>query len=302
MRQSLLSQPQVKILLATVSACSIAAFMSACNRQTSTIDLSKVHVQGGVRAIVAIDQLLKQNVVRRLPRKGALLGVYVAQYVSQAILHPVRAAIAGVEAQSIIANAAMPSTSGPDFALLQNFGELLSIDLGDMLNRSINRQVALDGYLANLNAVGKQANDRYTILLSQLKELGTQKRAADRANSDLKKEVQAAIKAKDFTLAGEKQALQTESEKNASDINARLLQTQNVVSSYNTLLTLFGQRSVAIDKNRELLISGLKAVDIPGVDALNIIQREKGATTRKAGTSVGGFSLFDFSQIYEGLQ
>ncbi|MBP9774148.1 MAG: hypothetical protein KBD00_06030 [Candidatus Peribacteraceae bacterium] len=301
MNTTILSRRQGKISLAIAGVSTLAILMTACNRPQTSVDLSTVHVQGGLRAVATIDQLLSHNVVRGLPRKGALLGVYVAQYLSQAILHPVHAAIGGVQAQSIIIQSGSSSANGPDFELLQIFGEQLNIDVSDTLNRSIDRQQALDTYLTNLTATGKQANDRYTILLVQLKELQTQKRDADRENSTLKSDVQKAIKDKDFTLAGEKQKLQTESEKNASDLSANLLQTQNIVKSYDTLLTLFGQRTVAISKNRELLISGLKAVDIPGVDSLNIIQHEKGVTPRT--TSAGGsrFSIFDFSSPLEGL-
>ena len=108
------------------------------------IDLS-VHVRGGVRAIVAIDQLLKQNVVHQTAAQGALLRVYVAQYVSQAILHPCACSHRQVGTNVLSPMRPCHQPVVPIFALLQNFGELLSIDQ-EHAQPGINRQVALDGY------------------------------------------------------------------------------------------------------------------------------------------------------------
>lgn len=289
-----------KAVVAIIVVCT-PFFLWACNfgkQDASPSSALKVH--GGIDGIANVEMVMQKSGSTRQIRSAALLGVFVSQYLSQAIKFPVHSALTGIVAQQAIA--APASSSDPDYQLLQRFQDTLNISITDLLNRSTDRDKALNDYVQSLNDTAKIANDRYQILTVTLQTLDTARRDQQNQVSTVQQDMNKATAAKNFTLAGEDQAKLTELTKTLSDTQTKYNQTKLVTDNLNTLLTAYGTRILAIQKNRELLLSGLKAVDIPGAD-INIIERDT-TTIRPSGSNnnSGLFNnFFDFTTGLEGL-
>lgn len=228
------------------------------------------------------------------------MGVYVSRYLTQAVLFPVRSALDGIRAEQAIA-APDINASDPDFALLQTLSDALQLNIADLLNRSKDRQKALDAYLTAMTNVAKHANDRLQILSPAAKSMQSDIQKIKRQQSDLKQAMTKDIANKDFTAASEKQDELTTLEKAVSDGQTRADQTKRIADALDYLLQLYGQRILAIQKNREPLILGTQVIDVPGVKDgdLNILKTGK-ASSRTTKNGVGG-GLFDFSNALNGL-
>ncbi len=178
----------------------------------------------------------------------------------------------GIQSQTVI-ELRQGSIGDPDFQLLQAFADALQVDVQDLLNRSSNRQEALDVYANALTNVAARANTRYKELGASLETLEEDVRTRNRERSDAQRQLRDAIEEKNFTLASELQADVIQKEKLFSEASLKEDQVESVLDTLNTLLTLFGERILAMQRNREALISGTQVTDMPGIDDLNIIER-----------------------------
>jgi hypothetical protein len=183
-------------------------------------------------------------------------------------------AIDGILIQQIFMDA-QQGVSDPDFDLLQAFADALEVDVADLLNRSDNREQALDTYSEALTNVATRANDRFKELSSSLDELKDVVRQLNKEQSTADRDVKNAIKDKDFTAAGEAQKILSEKQAAYAEATLKQKETESMTDALDQLLMMYGQKILAIQKNREALIIGIHVVDVPGIDDLKLIERAK---------------------------
>lgn len=249
---------------------SITLLLSACGSSTDTTNLQSV--SGGRSGVVAVTNII--DGIRKIEvRRAALLGLFVSEYLSIApTAVAAESALFGVEAQVQIYGI-QSTVQDPDFELLQAFADALQVDVADLLNRSTDRREALDAYRAALNNVATRSNDRFKELSSILEEVKASLRQLSNDRSTAERDLKNALEEKDFSGAGEKQKAVNEAQAAYAAADLKEKQTKDVVDTFEQLLELYGEKIVAIDSNREILISGATVVDVPGIDDLQIIQR-----------------------------
>ncbi len=273
------------------SFCLVVFLTTGCSsKKTITQNIS-----GGRSAVISIDPLIKISSRPKTVRKSALLGLFVAEYLSTSpAAMAAESGRKGVDVQSQIATQ-QTSITDPDFDLMQAFADALEVDVSDLLNRSVDRQQALDVYSESLTNVATRANDRYKELKSVVDQL---KQASRQQNQDLtvaQRNLKKAIDAKDFANAAELQKTVMAAQDTYSQTDLKQRETQQLVDTFDKLLTLYGQKILAMQQNREVLIAGNKVVDVPGIEDLQIIQRIKNPA-RPSGTTASAFdSLFQSS-------
>ncbi len=282
-----------KMLHCMSAACMtvFVALLSGCGNEKSSSTISPP-TRGGVSGILSVDSiaLSAQDLGKR---SAALLGVFVSEYVSVApAAIAAEGGLKGIEVQMQIA-IAQNTVQDPDFDLIQGLADALQVDVQDLLNRSPSRQEALDTYRTALNNVASRSNNRFKELSTSLEQLKDELRDLGKEKSSADRALKTALRNKDFSDAGEKQRAVNESQALYAKRELNKKQLDDLVSTMDTLLTLYGQKILAIDSNREVLISGAKVVDVPGVDELNIIQKKSTSTRR----SSRGSNSFD--QLFE---
>jgi len=279
-----------KYLSETVALLSLALLivLSGCGK---SVPVQEQNIRGGVSGIVSVDQITS----KRLPgikRSAALLGIFVSEYIS--ITPSALAAeggLKGIDAQMHIA-LGQNTVQDPDFDLLQAFGDALHVDVQDMLNRSTDRQQALDVYREALNNVANRSNNRFKELSASQEQLKEELRTLSKNRSDADRALKQALRDKEFSDAGEKQKAVNETQAAFAETDLKEKQIDELVTTFDTLLTLYGEKIIAIDSNREILISGTKVVDVPGIEELQIIQKNSTTRSRSRGGSTFD-SLFE---------
>lgn len=280
-----------KIRLQTIVpvVTSITLLLAACSSSTDTPNIQAV--SGGRSGVIAVTNIL-DGIRKTDVRRAALLGLFVSEYLSIApAAVAAESALLGVGAQIQIYNI-QSTVQDPDFELLQAFADALQVDVADLLNRSTDRQEALDAYRTALNNVATRSNDRFKELSSILEEVKASLRQLSNERSTAERDLKNALKEKDFSGAGEKQKAVNEAQAAYAEADLKEKQTKDVVDTFDQLLQLYGEKIVAIDSNREILISGAKVVDVPGIDDLQIIQRMQ---KKRSGSSFD--SLFNSTSL-----
>lgn len=255
----------------TFALLSMTLLLSACGGSSnSPPDVAKISVSGARSAAVETAQLL--STVRLPVRPAALLNIYVAIVLADGMPVPVTAAMQGVEAQ--LALHELPNEENIDtlYSLLQEFGAVLHVDIQDLLNRSPNRAETLDAYAIGLRNITERSNRRAVELEEGIDSAKKEQQEQRKIVSQVEKALKEAVAAKDFTSAQDHQ----------EDVNvarAELARRESLVKELTTLHGLFEdllevaqKRIAAIDGNREVLIAGLKVVDVPGVEDLGVLE------------------------------
>ncbi|HRH92965.1 MAG TPA: hypothetical protein PKV72_00360 [Candidatus Peribacteria bacterium] len=273
------------LLLLTLVACGAKPPATGSTTQTE-------RVSGGRSGVFVVDTLVANSADARKTRRAALLGVFVSHFLSNSPTAIVNGGIQGITVQTAIFEK-QSSVSDPDFDLIQAFADALQVDVLDLLNRSLDRQATLDVYYTSLENVAQRANTRLAELMAADDTQTEELRALNRERADLDRELRNATNDKDYLLANEKQKALNEKERQISEAELKLDQIKNVSQTLEDLMKLYGDKSLAIQENREPLIAGTKVVDLPGTLDLKILERPNGrssgttGTTRTSGTSGG---------------
>lgn len=288
------------LIIGCVVVFSLTLLVS-CSFFTEDEPESLPQVRGALNALLPADQLTATQAFTVNPRNSALLGVHVARYVTQTMLTPVQGALNGIRAQTAIA-APETTIADPDFALLEAFAVALDVNVTDILNRSINRQEALDRYIDALRNVATRAEDRYRILSPAVENVKDGVTAQQRVVTDLQRQIKEATEQKNFQVAGELQKKLDEAQITLTEVQTNYDKTTRLVKTLDSLLTLFGQRMIALQQNREALILGVTVVETEGVKALMIIE-QNGEAPRRSERDAEPFyeGLLDFSKQLEGF-
>jgi hypothetical protein len=263
--------------------------MTGCGKGTTSP--SKIEpVSGGRSAILSLRILMDISGGHEQVRNAAPLGIYVAEYLSRSPLeNAAQGGVQGVAIQSAFMEK-QQSVSDPDFDLIQAFADALQVDVPDLLNRSTDRQQSLETYTQALINVATRANERFKELSTLLTTLTNETKQLNKEKTDAERTLKKALDSKDFSAAGDQQKLVLEKQQAYAESELKRKQTEGVVNTLDKFLTLFGQKILAIQQNREVLIAGNKVVSVPGIDELQLLQ--KSSSFRKASGTSPYDSLF----------
>jgi len=258
---------------------------------TKTQDVvTTMKAESGRSALMTIDRIIQVSQHRmNSVRNSALLGIHIAEYLSVTPAIAAESSMKGIEAQTAALNT-QSGVTDPDFTLLETFGETLSVDVADVLNRSVDRTATLDAYTEALTNVATRANGRFKELRSSEDQLGDEVRILSKEVSSGERDVKDATKEKDYRLASEKQKELLIKQQELSEKTLKREQVSDIASQLEALLELFGEKILAIERNREALIVGVKVVDVPGVEDLQLLER--GVKTRNRNSRANPFGSF----------
>ncbi|NOS67077.1 MAG: hypothetical protein HOO67_01785 [Candidatus Peribacteraceae bacterium] len=271
-----------RVLLTAVLLAPLA--LSACGNTAETPAPSGgVQVTGARSAVLSILPLEKG--IPSVVRPAALLSIYVNLLLAEGLTPPVHAAMDGVEAQLLLH--ALPTAENVDdlYSLLEEFGAVLHVDIADLMNRSSDRANTLDEYsigIANITERSKRRADDIKEQITNLKKKQTEQK---RAVSLINKEISNAVKVKDFSTAQDKQQELATAQGELTETDLTLKEMTFLQKTFAELTGIAQQRIAALERNREVIIAGLRVVDVPGVEDLGVLE----STTKRGGrTPFGG--------------
>ena len=243
-----------------------------CGSQTATPQTSSgahLDVSGARVALLHLEDLSRGDLRNR---PSALLGLYVADYLGEAPPIPFTSAMQGLDALQKLS----PTDGTSDdetFTLLQAFGTVLKVDIQDEMNRSQDRPATLNTYMDSLTDITDRSKAQTDALIERQKDLDAKLNTERRTAEDFRKKVNAATKVSDFAQAGEEQKHFADSQAKVATLESNSQQTRELVRTFQNLLVVADKRKQAIDQNREIIISGLKVVDVPGIEDLGILKQ-----------------------------
>jgi hypothetical protein len=266
---------------------SIAAILVPCLLLTacSKEEPEKLRVSGA-KISVSIMHILSQRSVQK-NRPSGLLGIYSGLYTAQGIFLPVQGAIIGMKSLGNILKGQANSISDENFALLREVGAILQVNIIDTLNRSTNRSASLDIYTQSLRNIGILA-ERKIVELTALN--GTQKielKEKRETARDIDRKLKTSLKNQDYSSATELEEELTNANGLFAEIKTKKEQTDDMIKRFETLLDIVVDRLQAVETNREILIAGLRVIDVPGIADFNILEEGKPWRKRK------GSSIFE---------
>jgi chromosome segregation ATPase len=186
-----------------------------------------------------------------------------------------QSALAGIEAQmQLLFND--EGQADEVYALLEELGVILQVDIPDMLNRSTDRPKAFDAYIAGLTDVGQRAQSQLEQLTQELDEIQNERRDKRRIASDIEKDLNKALREQDYSAASGLQQQIIEAEAEVTRIESEEDQQKSIIKLYEDLLQVADERLQAMNANREALLEGVSVVEVPGVEGLDLIEQEQG--------------------------
>lgn len=210
-------------------------------------------------------------------RPGAPLGVHVGMYLSTVEI-PVRGALNGIAGIAPLARSSA-SVAAP-FATIETLGALIQTNVIAMMNDAPDRVGALNSHVALLRQALQDAQRDKGDIEEKLHQLREQERDQRNAVRTLQKEIDAAEKAGDFTSVGSRQRTLSSAKGEHGQTEASLEELDATTKIIDDLAHLADERLRAIEQNREALMSGIRVVEIPGIEALGIL--EKRAKSRRS--------------------
>lgn len=203
-------------------------------------------------------------------RPGALIGMYASHHLLHAVT--LRGAVRGVFAN-------LDLMFDPEeekiesFALLEEMGTLLQINVPDLLNRSTSRSASFEAYLEGLEDAITTGEQHRQKLEQQLDEVYGERRAQRREASQIQSELNIALRSQDYGTAGGLQEQLIEAEGALAEVQAREDEKRSIISLFEELLEVALERRDAMIANREAILAGITVVELPGIDDLGILEQ-----------------------------
>ncbi|MDD5075233.1 MAG: hypothetical protein PHO54_05165, partial [Candidatus Peribacteraceae bacterium] len=197
--------------------------------------------------------------------------IFSSMYLSQGLFVSTQSALNGVTALLKILESQEKPLSDDAFALLGQLETTMNINIVETLNRSTDRVETLDQYATALKNITENSQRKNDELKASATTLEEQKKTQRQTVRDLEKEIQKAIKAKDYTTAGNKQGELTKAETTLNDTEFKEKQTNDMIDRFKKLIEGSVRRQNAIDANREILIAGLQITDPQGLKDLGVV-------------------------------
>lgn len=223
----------------------------------------------------------------RIARPGAPLGVFTSIYLAQGFILPVQSALIGMEAMARYLEGQLRSDTNENFAMLKEVGAVLQVDVIDMLNRSPDRPKALDAYTQSLRNAGILIERKITelqVVEEQQKDTVRERRTAAR---DTEKKLRDALKEQRYAEAGEYEEEVAKANAAYAESETRYEQSSDMIQRLEALEEVAAERLQAVVNNREILIAGLRVIDVPGIADFNILEEGK-SWRRRGGSSIFG--------------
>ena len=203
-------------------------------------------------------------------RPSAPLGIYISAYLSQGMFVSVESAIAGIDAGRKLVSGQGGATD-ETFTLLQELGNILQVDVEDVLNRSTERRKALDEYLQSMHNIFVLSERKVSELTTAVDALEEEEREQRKAAQVIQREIDKALEQEDYTAVGSRQRDLAGAESALATITTKREQTSEVADVFTKLLDIAKERIIAIESNRVILIAGLKVIKLPGIEDLHIL-------------------------------
>lgn len=259
-----------RLLAASLVSLSL---LSACGSSPNTAEESgqsgaaaRIGVASAV--VLATQNLLTQSALR----PAAVLGVYAAQFLSGNAVPATGSAVLGIAAQLQL-YFGQQTDSQDTAAVLSQLGTTLQVDVPDMLDRSADRGDALDEYLAFLEGAMEEARVARDAVAAEGDVFDDDVSAKRKEAGTLRREVNTAVRNKDFSLAGAKQELLGIAEAKVAELDAKRRQLSGMEDLFDELLEVAEERLAAVTSNRDALIAGITVIELPGVTDLGILQK-----------------------------
>lgn len=229
----------------------------------------------------------------RTARQSAPLGIHLGTYLSkgETIVH------SALESISLLSPLTRTSdTSETPFATIQTLGNLLQTNIVDAMNKNAERGEVLNRYITLLQSALQNAQRDKEKLEDSRQKLSEKERDQRSALRTLQKEIDAAEKAGDFQAMGSRQRTLSETRGEQGKTEALVEEQEDTLDILNDLMHLAEERLHAIEENREALMTGIRVVEIPGIERLGILEKRESPRRRKMRQEQkGGF--LDFSDI-----
>jgi hypothetical protein len=206
-----------------------------------------------------------------IPRPSAQLGPYLAAFLSLPYAESSHSAVTGMLAgMSILFQDR--GIGDESYALLEEFGLVLQVNLTDQLNRALDRKMALDAYREGLIDVATRAQDRLDELENRQNESNAEVRELRSRASDVQRALNDALRDKDYATAGNRQSESSEVQGELAVATAKQREIGSIISLFEDALDAAAERLQAIDANREALIAGVSVTDVPGAGDLGVLE------------------------------
>lgn len=267
-----------------IASALLALSLSACGKE-SAVTLDPATLIAARQGIIGAMMLI----AGKPGTPSALLGAYASSVMLYAWADTYKSAMDGIHAQ-IGLFVSTQEQQNATFALIEDLGSALEVDIPDMLNRSESRERALETYTDALQELLSAGKLRQEELEQQMDALDDEARTASRATSKTKSDLSKALREKDYTTAGSKQEELVQLQAVESKVDAERDQLKGQIKLLDDLVELGSRRWTAVMQNREIILAGLKVVDMPGIDELGVIRDEtrEEKRDREKGTSVFG--------------
>ena len=253
-----------------VSSLVLAGCSSKKNDEAQEAPGAQSSALQGVTDVLLLsgENLLTQAAVR----PAAVLGVYVTHFLSGNATVQAKSAIDGIAAQMQLYFGQV-ADSESSAAAIEQLGTTLQVNIIEMLNRNVDRSKALDDYIAFLEGAMIEARATGDNLEGQRKELDSALSVQRKEVAALKREVDKAVKDKNFALAGAKQELLGLADIKFSTMENQKKQIVAAQDLLEELLQIADERLAAITSNRDALLAGVAVTDLPGVEELGILKK-----------------------------
>lgn len=212
-------------------------------------------------------------------RPSALLGAFVAEYLVHTSVF--QSAIAGIDAQMQLFYDE-EYEENESFALLEDLGSLLQVNIEDMLNRAPDRPRAFDTYIDSLTELGQRSTNQLARLEQDLEEVQDERRLQRRETARIQSDLNQAIRSQDYSAASGLQRQIVDAEAELARVESEEDELRSIIRLYEDLLEVANERLYAMRENREPLIAGLRVVEVPGIEDLGLL--EEGMRRRRRGS------------------
>lgn len=226
-------------------------------------------------------------------RPSASLGVYVSTYISTEE-SPIHGAIESLTLLSPLARP--PDATDTPFTTIQTLGDLVQTNIAEAMNKNPERGEVLNRYLTLLHSALQHAQKDKENVDNQRGQLVEKEREQQHTVRTLQKEINAAEKAGDFSRVGFQQRALSEAKGEQGKTEALIDELESTIEILDDLMNVAEERLHAIEENREALMSGIRVVEIPGIEKLGIL--EKGdLPLRRFQRKERNRGMLDFSDI-----
>lgn len=255
--------------------CMSTLFLAHCSFSGTPKDApTGEDVAGAKAALFWTQQLLGGTIAGGKVQPAGLLGSYVAHYLAGGWQQTITAGQAGIQAALMLLGSDQQSTDA-SFALLQQLGSVMQVEVPDLLNRASDRQQTLDAYTLNLEQLVDRCKKEQVALEQQGKTLqATRSEQRSKVNT-IQRDLNTALRAQDYTTASSKQQEIVTAQGDLAKTESQIKQINSTINIFDDLTKIGDERVSAIKANREVLIAGLQVVSVPGIDDLGVLKNSK---------------------------